>query len=112
MRNRGLEDSRVAYCVQGRDTAMYFGAGASTTRYYLSKDPAKGAGDILLSGARQLGVLPPFKFSTGTVAVTVPAGTAPGAYYLLACADDLGAVKQYDETNNCLSTASPITVTP
>jgi CARDB len=49
---------------------------------------------------------------TATVSVTVPSGTTPGAYYLLACADDLNVVKEQIETNNCGAAASPVTITP
>ena len=55
-------------------------APASTTRYYLSIDPAKGAGDILLTGSRAVGALAPSGASRGAATVTVPAATAPGTY--------------------------------
>src|SRR4030095_542874 len=35
--------------------------------------------------------------------VSSPAGTAAGAYYLLACADDLGVVAETNESNNCVA---------
>ena len=46
-------------------------APASTTRYYLSIDPAKGAGDILLTGSRAVGALAPSGASKGAATVTV-----------------------------------------
>ncbi len=95
------------------DTALNQGtgsAGSSTTRYYLSADPLKDAGDRLLTGARSVGTLASGGSSSGTVTVTVPAGTAPGLYYLLACADDTGTVAESQEGNNCLSSAGRISV--
>jgi subtilase family serine protease len=77
-------------------------AGASTTRYYLSKNTRKDAGDILLGGGRLVPPLEPGAQSaeTGTL-VRVPAGTEPGLYFLVACADDANAVREGDESNNC-----------
>jgi len=48
--------------------------------------------------------------STGTVTVTVPASTVLGPYRVLACADDLHAVAEVDEGNNCLATAGVVVV--
>ena len=96
------------------DTVQNFGsvaAGASTTRYYLSRDTAKGAGDILLAGSRAVGALGASATSNGAIAVTVPASAATGAYRLLACADDVNAVKEVNEGNNC-AVAGQISVTP
>jgi trimeric autotransporter adhesin len=82
-------------------------AGSSTTRYYLSLDTTRSSGDVLI-GSRSVGALLPTGGIQGTVTVTIPASTAKGTYYLLACGDDLGAVSESDETNNCL--ASTISV--
>jgi subtilase family serine protease len=48
--------------------------------------------------------------STKTVTVTIPSGTAPGTYRLLACADDTKAVTESDEGNNCLAAGGAVTV--
>jgi subtilase family serine protease len=85
-------------------------AAASTTRYYLSADDVKSAGDILLSGSRSVAALAPGATSTGAKIVTVPASTAAGRYHLLACSDDLAKVVEHDETNNCRAAASTIDV--
>jgi len=87
-------------------------AGASTTRYYLSLDTIKGLGDPQLAGARAVPALPVGTAAGDTVAVTIPVSTAPGTYYLIACADDLGVVTESNETNNCLSSAGTATVQP
>jgi len=76
-------------------------AGASTTRYYLSLDAIRGAGDILLSGVRAIPPLAPGAVSTAAVTVFIPSGTPAGTYLLLACADDLGVVAETNEGNNC-----------
>jgi subtilase family serine protease len=97
------------------DTVRNAGAppsGSSTTRYYLSLDAAKGAGDTLLSGGRGVPGLGPDATHTGTVTPTIPPSTSLGSYYLLACADDLNAVAETDDGNNCVATSSAtVTVT-
>ena len=42
--------------------------------------------------------------------MTVPATTAPGSYYVIACADDRRTVSESDETNNCGASASAFLV--
>ncbi len=86
-------------------------AGASTTRYYLSLDAVITSSDNLLTGVRSVPSLAAGASSGGTVTVTIPAGTAAGTYYLGACADDLGAVVESNETNNCKASASTVAVT-
>jgi subtilase family serine protease len=87
-----------------------FAAAASTTRYFLSVDSTRGGGDVGLAVTRAVPMLAPGATSSGTVSVTVPAGTLTGAYFLLACADDNGAVPESDETNNCTASGAPVTV--
>src|SRR5215831_3502483 len=90
------------------DTVTNQGAGpaaASTTRYYLSNDQARSGNDVLLTGSRSLLGLAAGGTSTGTVTVTVPAGTS-GTYFVLACADDLGVVVESTEGNNCAASAT------
>jgi subtilase family serine protease len=85
-------------------------AGPSTVQYYLSTDPLTGGGEILLTGARTVGTLPAQGNSTGTVTVTVPSDMALGTYYVLACADDLNAVVENSETNNCLASGTTVKI--
>jgi subtilase family serine protease len=85
-------------------------SGASTTRYYLSLDSVKSTGDALLTGTRSVPSLAAAATSTGTVTATVPATTAAGTYFLLACADDTAQVAETDETNNCRSSATTLQV--
>ena len=88
-------------------------ASASTTRYYLSKDTAKGAGDLLI-GTRAVPALTPLgqagNLSSGSALATIPNAVA-GAYRVLACADDANIVKETSETNNCLASSTTVQVT-
>jgi subtilase family serine protease len=95
------------------DTVRNLGAlaaGASRTRYYLSKDGNKDDVDLRLTASRFVPRLAGGATSTGTVTVTIPPATAPGTYYLLACADDGGAVQEDNESDNCLASASPLVI--
>ena len=99
------------------DNSVNVGAGpapATTTRFYLSKDSSKG-GDILLAPTRAVPALSPNgkagNLSFGSTLVTVPPSTAAGIYHVLACADDLKAVKEAVETNNCRATFGTVQVT-
>ena len=85
------------------------GAGTSTTRYYLSLDAAKSAGDALLTGGRSV-ALAAGASSSGTVSVAVPAATALGTYFLLACADDTAVVAESNESNNCRASTTTVQV--
>jgi len=94
------------------DTVQNIGtvtAAASTTRYYLSTTPAKRDARPL-TGSRAVSSLAPSAGSSGTVTVTVSAGTAGGAYFLLACADDTFVVPETNESNNCKASAAQVTV--
>jgi subtilase family serine protease len=84
-------------------------AAASTTRYYLSATGSKG-GARLLTGSRAVPSLAPSASSSGTVTVTVSAGTAAGTYFLLACADDTVLVPESNESNNCKASTNKVTV--
>jgi subtilase family serine protease len=71
---------------------------------------AKDTSDIVLTGSRPVNPLSPNTTSTGTTMVTLPGVVAVGSYYLLACADDLKAVAESDETNNCGASATTVQV--
>jgi subtilase family serine protease/subtilisin family serine protease len=75
------------------------GAGASTTGFYLSTDPLLGAGDVWL-GSRAVPALGASASSTASTALTIPAGTASGTYYLIARADAADGVVESQEGNN------------
>ena len=81
------------------------GAGASTTRFYLSLDTSKSAGDVLLSPAKAISPLAAGMDVSPTTNVTVPTPMTVGTYYMLACADDTLNVAESQETNNCAASA-------
>jgi hypothetical protein len=106
---RGGGSFRVTDTARNQGTAP---AGVTTTRYYFSLNTTKGAGDPLLTGSRVVPSLGPGAQSTGRVLVTLPAGTAAGVYFLLACADDTRGVPESTETNNCRAAVAQVTVAP
>ena len=88
------------------------GAAASvrtTTRLYLSRDTQKNTGDKVV-GKRVVVALAAGATSTGSAQATVPATLPIGAYYLIACADDLKVQAESDETNNCRTAATTVDV--
>jgi subtilase family serine protease len=80
------------------------GARSSITKFYLSTNSTFGAGDILL-GSHGVPSLAAGASSTASTALTVPAGTAPGSYYLLAVSDATKLVTEARENNNARSRA-------
>ena len=87
-------------------------SGASRVRYYLSLDPVKGAGDVVMSAVRNVPVLAAGATHGGTVTVTVPTATPFNTYFVLACADGMNAVAETDEANNCRASGTKVTVMP
>src|SRR5438477_603787 len=68
------------------------------------------SGARLLTGSRAVPSLASSATSSGTVTVTVSAGTAGGTYFLLACADDTLVVPETNESNNCKASTTKTTV--
>jgi Tol biopolymer transport system component len=85
---------------------------AATTRYYLSEDPFRSAGDLLLTGKRSVPALAAGVVNQGSAKPTVPSSTPFGVYYFLACADDLNKNIESDETNNCHPADTTVTIQP
>ena len=86
------------------DTTRNDGAGTapdSTTLYYLSTDNVLGPTDIPI-GSRTVGTLVPSASSTpaAPVGVQIPAGTAPGSYFIIANADGDNLIAEPNEVNN------------
>jgi subtilase family serine protease len=71
----------------------------STTGYYLSTDNHFDAGDILI-GRRTVPALAAGGSSLASAQAVIPAGTVPGAYYILAVADYPKVIVESDESNN------------
>ena len=84
--------------------------GGSSTRYYLSLDGVKGPADVLLTGTRSVPNLAAGATSTAGRSVRVPLTTPLGTYRLLACADDVAAILEADEANNCRDAAASVTI--
>jgi hypothetical protein len=85
-------------------------AGASRTRYYLARGTTRATGDVLLTGSRSVGALGLGAAATGTATLYLPAAVPGGSYRLMACADDLKAVTESDESDNCLASAGTVVV--
>jgi hypothetical protein len=85
------------------------GAGASVTMFYLSLNAQLDASDIAFTPTRTVGGLAPGTFSQGATALTIPVGTAPARYYILAKADGDGSVAETSEANNVQSRSITVT---
>jgi len=72
----------------------------STTRFYLSVNQFFDSQDVQLAGSRAVPALAPGALNLGTTAITIPAGTAAGFYYVIAVADADGVVIEIQENNN------------
>lgn len=72
----------------------------TTTRVYLSRDKKLQVTDVALGAGRSVGPLAVNAKSVATSNLTIPAGTAPGTYYLLANSDDGNVQAEGRETNN------------
>jgi hypothetical protein len=83
-------------------------AAASRTRYLLSRDRRRGD-DVRLATAR-VAAIRAGRSRRGTAALLVPPGLKAGDWYVLACADALGAVPERREGNNCSATRETVDV--
>jgi subtilisin family serine protease len=84
------------------DTTKNQGKGAadpSLTRFYLSTNNTLESSDILL-GAREVPALAAGASHSGSTTITIPGGTAPGTWYVIAQADGEGVLVETSETNN------------
>ncbi len=88
----------------GADTA-----GASTTKFYLSVNTTLNPWDTYLT-SRPVPSLAAGATSTGIASITIPPGTPPGTYNIIAAADANGDVPETNEANNTKSKS--ITITP
>ena len=90
-------------------------ASAPTTRLYLSTDATlDDPGDLVL-GDVAVGALAGGAMATVTKSVQIPAGTAPGRYWVIARANATNSVLEADspgQANNMKATATPVIVGP
>ena len=86
-------------------------AGPTTTRYYLSRDTARGEGDVALGATSAEPTLVPGGQSdpAATVDAIIPA-VAAGAYHLIACANDSHPVPETTTGDNCFASAQTFTI--
>jgi hypothetical protein len=82
----------------------------SRTGFFASKDTARG-GDVKLT-TRQVPALSPDEVSRNTKSIALPAGLAPGTYYVIACADATKVVTETREGNNCTLASGTFKVNP
>ncbi|HTM08362.1 MAG TPA: SBBP repeat-containing protein [Verrucomicrobiae bacterium] len=82
----------------------------STTAFYLSTDKVLG-GDVVLN-SRAVPGLTAKGTSTATTALTIPALTSIGTYYIIAVADDGNAIDEGGNEGNNAKPSKKITVTP
>lgn len=113
---------RITHVLQNQGKGS---ARTSVTRFYLTTEvrrslaerrasrtsPRSALGDILLEGDVAAGSVGPGRTVTPKPAtVTVPVGTPPGRYHVLACTEDRGVVKETDEVDNCTAAATDLKV--
>ena len=87
-------------------------AAPSTTRFYLSKNATLDAGDVALAPGRTVPDVAGGLSRSGSTPVTIPLGTVPGSFYVLAKADGDGVVSESVETNNVAARAIQVTIGP
>jgi subtilase family serine protease len=92
---------------QGADAS-----GPSSTKFYLSANMTLDASDVLLPDIRPVPAIAAGASSAGVTALTIPPGTAAGAYYLFAKADGDNAVVESHETNNVRFRVIQVTAVP
>jgi hypothetical protein len=85
-------------------------AGRSTTRFYVSTDPARSGGDTRLGGKHGVGALGTKQASESVTLAGVPLDAPPGPVFVLACADDRDQVAEKREDNNCRVADDQITI--
>ena len=84
------------------DTTKNAGAGAagpSLTQFYFSGNGAIDASDIPI-GSRSVPALGAGESNSGSTSLTIPEGTAPKTWYIIAKADGEGVLAETSETNN------------
>lgn len=81
----------------------------SQVRLYLSADGVRDDGDILV-GATPLPALPVGGSATATVTAVVPPDAPPGAFHVVACANDPETLAETDVPNDCAASSGTVEV--
>ena len=84
-------------------------SGRFSVTYLLSRDRRRGR-DVKLRGGRRVGRLRARRSSSRTTRLRVPAGTASGRWWVLACADSSRRVRERRERNNCKASSRRVLV--
>jgi hypothetical protein len=85
-------------------------ASKTSTRFYFSADAKHDKSDLAI-GAGAVKRLKAGKASRGRIELRVPESTAPGTYFVTACADGARKQKEESERNNCRASRASTTVT-
>lgn len=104
----GTTGSVVNFSFKLNNIGTAAAAGDYVIGAYLSTDNAWSSNDVLA------GIVPtgntPVNFNTTVPAsITVPAGTAPGSYFLIVLADKDNVIQESNENNNTVSAAFQVT---
>ena len=94
---KALGDVAIGVTLRNSGTAN---AGASKTKLYLSKDPQHSATDKYVGAMNQSALSAGAGRADGD-AFIVPARTAAGSYWLIACADSSSLISETTNTDNC-----------
>ena len=99
------------------DTVQNIGADfapATSTKFYLSTD---GTMLNIYLNTRSVGALNSMATDSASTTMTIPMGTAPGTYYVIACADSgpgtggrFSEVNETNENNNCTASATAMVI--
>jgi hypothetical protein len=79
--------------------------------YYLSRDAVRGEGDVALGAtSAEPTLVPGGESSAAAILNAVIPAVAPGAYRLIACANDGHPVPETTAGNNCFSPPQTFTI--
>src|SRR5262249_28809874 len=84
-------------------------AGASKIGFFLAAAATHAKRDVRL-GTANVKALRKRKQAGGKIALTIPAATAPGTYFLIACADVAARVRESNERNDCRAAGGRIVI--
>jgi hypothetical protein len=105
----GLSATKSGGTLSVTDTQQNIGnrrSAAFTVSFYLSADTVFNAGDFFLGSRSVPGLAGGGAVSSKTTGFAVPAGAAPGPYYILAICDAANVVTELNESNNSRATSS------
>ena len=85
-------------------------ARSSSTRFMLSEDGERSAGDIPLDAPVQIRALRAGRRAVFLASVRIPSFTPVGTYRVIGCADAGRRVRERSERNNCRASAGRVTV--